>query len=56
MTHIVIDNKKYVLLLEKDYRTLQRTAALKSKSEKTLTLAEARERSKKLIRQWARGQ
>jgi len=54
MTKIVIDKKKYVLIPEKDYRVLQRKAALKSKPEKTLTLDEARAYSKKLIRKWAK--
>ncbi|GDX53115.1 hypothetical protein LBMAG27_21620 [Bacteroidota bacterium] len=53
MTQIVIDKKKYVLLPEKDYKTLQRKAALKMKTEKTFSLAEARVHSKKLIRKWA---
>ncbi len=53
MTEIVIDKKKYVLIPEKNYQALQKKAALKSKSEKTLTLDEARAYSKKMIRQWA---
>jgi len=54
MNELVIDKKKYVLLLRKDYELLQRRAALKTKSEKTLTLAEARSYSKELIRKWAK--
>lgn len=54
MTEIVIDKKKYVLIPEKDYRALQRKAALKSKPEKTFSLEEARSYSKKLIRKWAK--
>lgn len=53
MTEIVIDKKKYVLLPEKDYRVLQKKAALKSRPEKLLSLEEARAYSKKLIRKWA---
>jgi hypothetical protein len=53
MTEIVIDKKKYVLIPEKNYRALQKKAALKSKAEKTFTLDEARSYSKKLIRKWA---
>lgn len=53
MTQIVIDKKKYVLLPEKEYKTLQRKAALAIKPEKLLSVNEAREYSKKLIRQWA---
>ena len=53
MTEIVIDKKKYVLIPEKDYQTLQKKAALKTKVEKTFTIEEARAHSKKLIRKWA---
>lgn len=53
MTEIVIDKKKYVLLPEKDYKTLQRKAALTLKPEKLLSVSEAREYSKKLINKWA---
>ena len=55
MTELVIDKKKYILLPEKEYRLLQRKAALKSKPEKTLSLEEARAYSKKLIQEWAEG-
>jgi hypothetical protein len=53
MTEILIDKKKYVLLPEKEYKTLQRKAALSKKPEKLLTVAEARKHSKKLIQKWA---
>ena len=53
MTEIVIDKKKYVLNPEKDYKALQKKAALKTKPEKVLTIEEARAHSKKLIRKWA---
>ncbi|MFI5205661.1 MAG: hypothetical protein ACHQVK_01855 [Candidatus Paceibacterales bacterium] len=54
MTEIVIDRKKYFLVPETEYRRLQRRAALKSKGDKTLTLTEARQYSRKLIKQWAK--
>ena len=54
MTEIVIDNKKYYLVPEKEYLTLQRKAALKNKPEKTLSLKEARIHSKQLISKWAK--
>ena len=54
MTEIVIDNKKYYLVPEKEYLTLQRKAALKTKPEKTLSLKEARIHSKQLISKWAK--
>lgn len=53
MTAIVIDKKKYVLIPEKDYKVLQKKAALKTKPEKTLSVEEARSHSKKMIRKWA---
>jgi hypothetical protein len=54
MTQITIDRKKYVLIPEREYLKMQKKAALKSKPEKTLTIAEARAYSKKQIRQWAK--
>jgi len=53
-TRIVIDNKKYVLMPEKEYTILQKKAALKSKPEKILSIDSARGYSKKLISQWAK--
>ncbi len=53
MTQIVIDKKKYVLILQKEYEALQKKAALKTKAEKLLSVDEARAYSKKLIRKWA---
>ncbi len=53
MTELVIEKKKYVLIPEKNYKALQKKAALKSKSEKTFTLEQARAYSKKMIRKWA---
>ena len=55
MTQIIIDKKKYVLLPEKDYLTLQKKAALKSKPDKLLSVEQARVQSKTLIRKWAKG-
>jgi len=53
MTHLTIDKKKYVLIPEESYQELQRQAALKWKPEKTLSIEDARDYSKKLIRKWA---
>jgi hypothetical protein len=53
MTHLTIDKKKYVLVLEENYQELQRKAALKWKPEKTFSIDEARAYSKGLIRKWA---
>lgn len=51
MTELTIDKKKYVLIPDKEYKILQKKAALKSKSEKLLLVEDARAYSKKLIRQ-----
>ena len=53
MTEIVIDKKKYVLVPEKDFKNLQKKAALKTRSEKLLSIDQARAYSKTLIRKWA---
>ena len=53
MTHVTIDNKKYVIIPEANYQKLQRQAALKWKPEKTFSVEEARAHSKALIRKWA---
>ena len=53
MTHLTIDNKKYVLIPEENYQELQKIAALKREPEKTLSIEDARNYSKKLIRKWA---
>ncbi len=53
MTHLTIDKKKYVLIPEENYQELQKQAALKWKPEKTFSIEEAREYSKKLIDKWA---
>ena len=55
MTQLIIDKKKYVIIPEKAYLLMQKKAALKSRPEKTLTVAEARAYSRKRIRQWAKG-
>jgi hypothetical protein len=53
MTEIVIDKKKYILIPVKEYEALQKKAAAKTKTEKMLSLQEARTHSKKLIRKWS---
>ena len=53
MTEIIIDKKKYVLIADKEYRALQKKAALKSTPERLLSIQDARAYSKKLIRKWA---
>jgi endo-beta-N-acetylglucosaminidase D len=53
MTHLTIENKKYLLIPEESYQELQKNAALKHHPEKTFSINEARAHSKKLIRKWA---
>ncbi|MFI5137586.1 MAG: hypothetical protein ACHQIM_07145 [Sphingobacteriales bacterium] len=53
MTHLTIDNKKYVLIPEENYQELKKIAALKREPEKTFSIDEARAYSKKLIGKWA---
>ncbi|MEO8712013.1 MAG: hypothetical protein ABI405_07825 [Parafilimonas sp.] len=53
MTEIIIDKKKYVLIADKDYKALQKKAALKTKPEKLLSVEDARAYSQKLINKWA---
>ena len=53
MTEILIDKKKYILIPEKEYQSLQKKAALKTKPEKLLNVEQARTYSKKLIAKWA---
>ncbi len=54
MTEITVNKKKFIILPRKDFEVLQRKAALKVKSEKTLSLPDARVFSKALIRKWAK--
>jgi hypothetical protein len=54
MTELLIDRKKYFVVPQKEYFLLQKKAALKQPSEKTLSLEQARAYSKKLIHQWAK--
>ncbi len=47
MTHLTIDNKKYVLIPEENYQELQKQAALKWKPEKTFSIEEAKAKQQK---------
>lgn len=49
MTEVVIEKKKYVIIPEKEYQALQKRAALKTKSEKLLSVEAARKYSKKIL-------
>jgi hypothetical protein len=54
MDEVVINKKKYVLLPLKEYKFLQKRAALKAKPEEVLSLKEARTYTRELIRAWAK--
>ena len=49
MTELIIDNKKYVVIPEKNFQEIQKSAALKWKPEKLFSIAEARAYSNKRI-------
>ena len=53
MTHLTIDDKKYVLISEESYQELKKLAALKREPEKTFSIEDARAHSLSLIRKWA---
>ena len=53
MNKLIIDNKKYLVVPEQDYRALQKRALLKTRPEKLLSLDEARKYSRRLVRKWA---
>ena len=55
MTELVIDDKKYFVIPEKNFQELQKTAALNWKPEKTFSISEARAYSKKRINGLASG-
>ncbi|MEK6781740.1 MAG: hypothetical protein AABY93_08535 [Bacteroidota bacterium] len=54
MTELIVNKRKFIILPRKEYDSLQKKAALKTKPEKTLSLGEARAYSKTLIRKWAK--
>lgn len=56
MDEVVIEKKRYVLLSKEEYESLRKKAASKFKPDKKLTVAEARQRTKKMIREWANAQ
>ena len=54
MTELVVNKKKFIILPRKDYESMQKKAALKTRPEKTLSVTDARGYSKALIRKWAK--
>lgn len=53
MNTVTIDKKAYVIIPAKSYQALQKKAALKIRTEKTLSIEKARTHTKKLIKKWA---
>jgi len=54
MTSIVIDRKKYVIVPEKEYQTLQLKAAQKNKPAEKISLFAGKKHAYKLIDKWAK--
>ena len=54
MNELTIEKKKYVLIPQTEYDSLKKIALKKYKSEKMLSLNEARVYSRQLIREWAK--
>jgi len=54
MNEVTIDKKKYVIIPRSEYQLLQRKAAMKTKTDKLLSITEARSLSKDLIKKWAK--
>jgi hypothetical protein len=52
MNTLVIDDKKYVVLEQKEYNQLVSKAALKTPSSRKLSLAEGKKLAYKLIDKW----
>ena len=52
---VVIESKEYVIVPVTTYEALQKKAALKTRPEKVLSIAEARTHTKKQIKKWATG-
>lgn len=55
MNTLTIENKKYVLLSQKEYNDLQLKALLKATPAKKLSLKEGKKLAYKLVDKWAKG-
>ena len=55
MNTVIVDNKKYVLLEQKEYEDLQMQAASKTLPAKKLSLKQGKKLAYKMIDEWAKG-
>jgi hypothetical protein len=55
MNTLTIDNKKYVVVPQKEYENLRTKAVSKSVSAKKLSLTEGKKLAYKMIDKWAKG-
>jgi hypothetical protein len=54
MNKLVIDNKKYVVIEEKEFEQLQENAARKMEPIKKLSLSQGKKHAYKLIDKWSK--
>jgi hypothetical protein len=54
MNPVIIDKKKYVILPIKEYNDLQKNATLNVKSERLLSIKDARDYTNNLINKWSK--
>jgi hypothetical protein len=54
MNKLVIDNKKYVVIEEKEFEQLQENAARKTLPIKKLSLSQGKKHAYKLIDKWSK--
>lgn len=53
-SEVIINKKKFFIIPEKEYELLQKKASLNFSEEELFSINDAREYSKKLIKQWAK--
>jgi hypothetical protein len=56
MTIITIERKKYVLVPEREYKSLKKKASQKTTVQKILSLKEGKSLAYKMIEKWARAE
>ena len=55
MNTLTIDNKKYIVIPQKEYEDLRAKAVSKSASARKLSLSEGKKLAYKMIDKWAKG-
>ena len=55
MNTLTIDNKKYIVIPQKEYEDLRSKAVSKSASARKLSLSEGKKLAYKMIDKWAKG-